>query len=87
MSTLINIIYNFKGKLITLALLIIVKLVQQFSKKKRKIKSNDFIKFENMTPEEQKLFLITQINTNINKYNPQEREEIIKTCKFILFNI
>ncbi len=87
MSTLINIIYNFKGILITLAILIVVKLVQQFSKKKTKIKSNDFIKFENMTPEEQKLFLITQINTNINKYDPQEREEIIKTCKFFLFNI
>ena len=87
MLTLINIIYNFKGILITLAILIIVKLVQQFSKKKRKIKSNDFIKFENMTPEEQKLFLITQINTNINKYDPKEREEIIKTCKFIYLTL
>ena len=40
-----------------------------------------------MTPEEQKLFLITQINTNINKYDPKEREEIIKTCKFIYLTL
>ena len=36
-----------------------------------------------MTPEEKKIFLITQFNTTINRNDPIEREKFIKKCKYI----
>ena len=79
MSSLIYFIYEIKGILIAITILIILKCIKNYKKKL----NQDIIRFENLSPEEKKLFLITKFNTNINRDNPKEREFFIKQCNII----
>ena len=84
MSSLIYLIYEIKGILIAITILIILKCIKNYKKKL----NSDIIRFENLSPEEKKLFLITKFNTEMNRNNLKEREIVIKQCKIIfLYNI
>ena len=75
-----NELMQYKSFIISLFIIIIMKFIKFFWKNKKKIE-DDYIKFESMTIEEQKLFLITKFNTCINRNDPKEREKFIKKCK------
>ena len=83
MSCLIYLIYEIKGILIEITILIILKCIKNYKKKL----NQDIIRFENLSPEEKKLFLITKFNTNINRDNPKEREIFIRQCKVYIYLI
>jgi len=78
-----NELMQYKSFIISLFIIIIMKFIKFFWKNKKKIE-DDYIKFESMTIEEQKLFLITKFNTCINRNDPKEREKFIKKCKNLI---
>jgi hypothetical protein len=41
--------------------------------------------FENLTPEEKKLYQITKVNTNINREMPAEQEKYVKEAYKIIY--
>ena len=85
LSNFIRIIFEFKTLILAIFLIFIMNLIINI-KKKRKQLNDDFIKFEAMSPEEKKIFLITKFNTTINRNDPIEREKFIQNCKFFIFN-
>ena len=70
----------YKSFIISLFIIIILKFIKYFWKNKSNLE-DDYIKFESMTIEEKKIFLITKFNTSINRNDPKEREKFIKKCK------
>ena len=78
-----NELMQYKSFIISLFIIIIMKFIKFFWKNKKKIE-DDYIKFESMTIEEQKLFLITKFNTCINRNDPKEREKFIEKCKNLI---
>jgi predicted membrane protein len=84
-SNFIRIIFEFKTLILAIFLIFIMNLMINIKKKRKKL-NDDFIKFEAMSPEEKKIFLITKFNTTINRNDPIEREKFIKNCKFFIFN-
>ncbi len=81
-SNFLRIIFDFKTLILAIFLIFIMNLIINIKKKRKKL-NDDFIKFEAMSPEEKKIFLITQFNTTINRNDPIEREKFIKKCKYI----
>jgi hypothetical protein len=49
----------------------------------RKLNEQDFLRFEEMGEEEKKLYMITQINTKINKFFMDQSEHYANTCNYI----
>ena len=74
--SLVYIILEHKKIFISILILLLIRFVKIILKKENL--NEDCFKFENLSPKKQKLFLLTQFNTSINRNEPKEREKCIK---------
>ena len=78
--SLVYIILEHKKIFISILILLLIRFVKIILKKENL--NEDCFKFENLSPRKQKLFLLTQFNTSINRNEPKEREKCIKKGNF-----
>jgi predicted NUDIX family phosphoesterase len=71
-----NFILKHKKIFCAILVLIIVRFFKIIFEKENN--TEDCLKFENLSPKKQKLFLLTQFNTSLNRNEPKEREKFIK---------
>ena len=81
--TLVFIILEHKKIFISILILLLIRFVKIILKKENLYE--DCFKFENLSPKKQKLFLLTQFNTSINRNEPKEREKFIKKGTFYIY--
>ena len=81
--SLVYIILEHKKIFISILILLLIRFVKIILKKENL--NEDCFKFENLSPRKQKLFLLTQFNTSINRNEPKEREKFIKKGTFYIY--
>jgi hypothetical protein len=78
--SLLLLILEHKKIFTCILILLLIRFVKIILKKENIYE--DCLKFENLSPKKQKLFLLTQFNTSINRNEPKEREKCIKKGNF-----
>ena len=85
----VNGLLDVKSVVITFVLVVVVRLLVSWRKWKRTRRFFDIddepCEFENLTPEEKKLYQITKVNTNINREMPPEQEQYVKEAYKIIY--
>ena len=80
LSTLFQIIQEFKALLIALVILCIIKFIRKQKGKQIDENDDEVIDYKNLSPEEQKVFLMTKLNTRVNRDMPKEQEKYLKSA-------
>ena len=88
-NAFVNGLLDVKSVVITFVLVVVVRLIVSWRKWKRTRRFLDIddepCEFENLTPEEKKLYQITKVNTNINREMPPEQEQYVKEAYKIIY--
>ena len=84
-----GLLLDVKSIVITFVLVVVVRVIISWRKWKRTRRFLDIddepCEFENLTPEEKKLYQITKVNTNINREMPAEQEQYVKEAYKIIY--
>ena len=80
LSTLFQIIQEFKALLIALVILCIIKFIRKQKGKQIDENDDEVIDYKNLSPEEQKVFLMTELNTRVNRDMPKEQEKYLQSA-------